>query len=308
MDSKTKKKSGLTPGMKLFLVALPFFVLYFLFSYLPVKGWINAFYDYKPGIPLSQTEFVGVENFIKMFTNPIKRREFIQVMENTLFFAVAGVATSFLPMFFAILLNELPFAWLRKLVQTCTTIPHFIGWVLVYALAFSMFSSQGFVSQIMTSLGVWDTGKNLMTMETMPRIQMWLYGNWKGIGWSAIIYLASLGSIDQELYEAAEVDGAGRFAKIRFITIPGLLPTFITLLIMSIGNFLSVGMEQFKVFSNAFNTDYITVLDLYVYEQGLVRSDISYSTAIGIYKSIIGLILLWLANTISGKVREEKIF
>ena len=171
-----------------------------------------------------------------------------------------------------------------------------------------MFSSQGFVSQIMMQLGIWDQGKNLMSMQTLPRVQMWLYGNWKGIGWSSIIYLASLGSIDQELYEAAEVDGAGRFAKIRFITIPGLLPTFITLLIMSIGNFLSVGMEQYMVFSNAFNTDYITVLDLYVYNEGLLGQEISYSTAIGIYKSIIGLILLCIANWFSGKVREEKIF
>ncbi|MBR2949984.1 MAG: sugar ABC transporter permease [Lachnospiraceae bacterium] len=306
MDSK--KKSGMNPGTKLFLVALPFFVMYFLFSYLPVRGWIYSFYDYKPGLPLDKTEFVGLENFVKMFINPINRREFLQVMENTLIFAVAGIATSFLPMFFAILLNELPFAWLKKLVQTCTTIPHFIGWVLVYALAFSMFSSQGFVSQIMMQLGIWDQGKNLMSMQTLPRVQMWLYGNWKGIGWSSIIYLASLGSIDQELYEAAEVDGAGRFAKIRFITIPGLLPTFITLLIMSIGNFLSVGMEQYMVFSNAFNTDYITVLDLYVYNEGLLGQEISYSTAIGIYKSIIGLILLCIANWFSGKVREEKIF
>ena len=306
MDSK--KKSGITPGMKLFLVALPFFVMYFLFSYLPVRGWIYSFYDYKPGIALENTKFVGFENFVKMFVNPINRREFVQVMKNTLFFAIAGIATSFFPMFFAIALNELPFAWLKKLVQTCTTIPHFIGWVLVYALAFSMFSSQGFVSQIMINLGVWTQGKNLMTMESLPRIQMWAYGLWKGIGWSSIIYLASLGSIDQELYEAAEVDGAGRFAKIRYITIPGLLPTFITLLIMSIGNFLSVGMEQYMVFSNAFNGDYITVLDLYVYEQGLLSQKVSYSTAIGIYKSIIGLILLCIANWFSGKVREEKIF
>ena len=131
---------------------------------------------------------------------------------------------------------------------------------------------------------------------------------WSNIGWNSIVYLSALTAIDQELYEAAEVDGAGRFAKIRYITIPGLLPTFITLLIMSIGNFLSVGMEQYMVFSNAFNGDYITVLDLYVYKQGLLSQKVSYSTAIGIYKSIIGLILLCIANWFSGKVREEKIF
>lgn len=295
-------------GYKLFLVAIPFLALYFVFSYLPVTGWKYAFYDYKPGMVLENCEFVGLKNFTVMFQNPVTRREFFQVMKNTLFFGFIGIATSFIPMFFAIMLNEVKSKRLQKLVQTCTTIPYFISWILVYAVVYNMLSTEGFVNTVLIKLGLISEGVNYMAATSGARIQMWLYGLWKGLGWNAIIYMASLGSIDQELYEAAAIDGAGRFGKIRYVTIPGLMPTFITLLIMSVGNFLSVGLEQYMVFENGFNSKYIQTLDLYVYKQGIFSSNIPFSTAVGIYRSVVGLILLLFANWLSGKVRDEKIF
>lgn len=304
---KTKKKTNKS-GIKLFFMLLPFLILYTVLCYFPVSGWRYAFYKYKPGLLLENCEFVGLKYFTEMFSNPVQRRQFLQVMKNTVFFSCLGIVTSFIPMFFAIMINEVKSRRLKKFVQTCTTIPYFISWVLVYAVVYMMLSNDGFVNTILIQLGVLSEGINYMAAGASARIQMWIYSLWKSLGWSAIIYLAALGGIDQELYEAAAIDGAGRFKKIRYVTIPGLMPTFITLLIMSIGNFLSVGMEQYMIFSNAFNSKYIETLDLYVYNQGILKNSIPSSTAIGIYKSVIGLILLAIANWLSGKFREEKIF
>lgn len=302
--SNRKRKDG----QKLFLVALPFFALYFMFCYLPLSGWVYSFYDFKPGIPLQDCNFVGFKHFISMFQNPVIRRQFFQVMKNTLFFSCVSLLTSFIPMFFAILLNELKSTKFKKVVQTCTTIPNFISWILVYSVVFSMLSSNGFVSTLLMKLGLIETGVNYLAVGASSRIQMMVLSLLKGTGWGAIIYLASLGSIDQGLYDAAAIDGAGRFKMIQYVTIPGLMPTFLTLFLMNVGNFLNVGMEQFLVFSNAFNSQYIQTLDLYVYNQGILSNNISFSTAVGIYKSVIGVLLLLVANWISGKIREEKIF
>lgn len=302
--AKAKNKSG----MKLFLALLPFLILYTVFCYFPISGWRYAFYKYKPGMLLENCEFVGLKYFTEMFENPVLRRQFFQVMKNTFFFSFLGIATSFIPVFFAIMINEVKSKKVQKFVQTCTTIPYFISWVLVYAVVFMILSNDGFLNAVLIKVGILEEGVNWMATKASSRFQMWGYSLWKSLGWNAIIYLAALGGIDQELYEAAAIDGAGRFKKIRYITIPGLMPTFITLLIMSIGNFLSVGMEQYMIFSNGFNSKYIETLDLYVYNQGILKNNIPSSTAIGIYKSVIGLVLLAIANGLSGKFREEKIF
>jgi len=310
MKTKVKaRKWNKAGGIKLFLGVLPFLVLYFLFSYLPLEGWKYAFYDYRPGYALSDCEFVGFKHFTSMFMNPVMRREVMRVMTNTLAMSTISIVTSFLPMFFAIFLNEIPSGRLRKIVQTVTTIPHFISWVIVYALATALFATEsGVVNVVLRDLGIIERGINFLASSKHVWLQMWLYGMWKGLGWGAVIYISGLSSIDQEMYEAASVDGAGRFQKIWHITIPGLMPTFVTLLIMDIGNFLSTGMEKYYVFENSFNKSKIEVLDLYTYNIGIGTTNISYSTAVGIMKSVIGLILLFVANYISGKVREEKIF
>jgi putative aldouronate transport system permease protein len=181
--------------------------------------------------------------------------------------------------------------------------------VLVYAVAHAMLSvDDGFVNRILVKLGYLQNGIPFLSGQKNVWLSMWAWGTWKGLGWSAIMYIAALTSIDQQLYEAAKVDGGGRFTYIRHITIPGLLPTFFVLLILQIANFLNNGMEQYLVFQNAMNKNWIEVLDLYVYNQGFIGINYSYAIAVGMLKSIVSIILIFLANNFSRVIREEAIF
>lgn len=292
---------------KLFLMVFPFLVLVFLFSYFPLHGWAYAFYDYRPPFQLKDCEFVGLKWFTTLFSNASKRKQIFDVMLNT--FAMSGLSIlfSWLPMAFAILLSEIKCNWFKKVVQTLTTLPHFISWVLVYALAFSLFSSSGMVNNLCIRLGVYDTPVLYLQMTDHVWMMMWLLSTWKGTGWSAIMYIAAIAGIDQELYEAAYVDGAGRFRVIWHITIPSLLPTYFVLLMMNVANFLNNGVDQYYVFQNAFNKDKIQVLDLYVYNLGLGSGSYSLATAISIMKSIVSLTLLFTVNTLSKTLRGESI-
>jgi putative aldouronate transport system permease protein len=290
-------------------MTLPFMVLVFLLSYLPLSGWIYSFYAYKPGLPIGPHNFVGLENFRLIIQDKYALQDIARVLRNTFAMSLIGILGSPLPMIFAIFLNEIRNLRYRKVVQTLTTIPNFISWVLVYAVAFAMFSvDDGFVNRILVSLGLVDRGIAFLSSKNHVWLAMWLWGIWKGLGWSAIMYIASLMSIDQELYEAAKVDGAGRFACIWYITIPGLLPTYFVLLILSIANFINNGIEQYYVFENAMNKSHIEVLDLYVFNQGIVGINYAYSIAIGMLKSLVSLVLLFFANGGSKLFRKESIF
>lgn len=311
MKSKGKKKTRLIDqgGFRLWLLSLPFLILIFLFSYLPLYGWIYALFDYKPGRALLDCKLVGLDNFTRMFADKYALEDIVRVMKNTLGMSLIGIATSGLPMMFAVFLAEIRCKPYRKAVQTLTTIPNFISWVLVYSVAYAMFSvNDGFVNRLLMSLGILDEGINFLASGKHVWLSMWLWGTWKGLGWSAIMYIAALTGIDQEQYEAAAVDGAGRMQKIWHITIPGLLPTYFVLLLLSIANLVNNGMEQYFVFQNAMNKEYIEVLDLYVYNQGMVGINYSYSTAVSILKSIVSVTLLFVANMSSKLTRGESIF
>jgi putative aldouronate transport system permease protein len=281
----------------------------FLLSYLPLYGWIYSFYSYKPGLPIGPHNFVGFENFRLIIQDKYALQDITRVLRNTFAMSFIGILASPLPMIFAIFLNEVRNIRYRKIVQTLTTIPNFISWVLVYAVAYAMFSvDDGFVNRALVAFGLVDRGIAFLSAKDNVWLTMWLWGTWKGLGWSAIMYIAALMSIDQELYEAARVDGAGRFACMWYITLPGLLPTFFVLLILGIANFINNGMEQYYVFQNAMNKAYIEVLDLYVYNQGIVGVNYAYSIAIGMLKSLVSLVLLFLANGGSKLFRKESIF
>ena len=218
-----------------------------------------------------------------------------------------GILTSWLPMAFAIFLCEIKNMKFRRVVQTLTTVPNFISWVLVYAIAFCIFSTDGFISSLMVNAGIWSEGVNMLMGGSHVWLQMLAWGLWKGIGWSAIIYIAAISGIDQQLYEAATVDGAGRFQRMWNITVPSLIPTFCVLLLMSIANILSNGMDQYLVFENSTNTSSIMVLDLYVYKLGIGQGQIPLSTVIGMVKSLVSVTLLFGANGISKLIRGESI-
>ena len=293
---------------KLFLMMLPVILLSFIFAYLPIWGWRYAFFDYKPGGTIGADNFVGLKWFGSLFNDPATVTDLIRVLRNTLIMSGLGIATSWLPIAFAVLLAEIRSSKFQRTVQTLTTIPNFISWVLVYAIAICIFSTDGFINSFLTNV-LHQTGANTNYLQIADHtwLKMLLWGTWKGIGWSAIIYIAGIAGIDQQLYEAARVDGANRFRCIWHITIPGLMPTYMVMLLMGIAGILSNGMEQYLVFENAMNKDVIEVLDLYVYNIGIGQNRISLSTVVGISKSLIGITLLFAANGISKAIRGESI-
>lgn len=295
------------PKFKLFLMMLPAIALAFVFSYLPLYGWRYAFFDYNSGETLSMEKFVGFKWFTQLFQNAATRRDLITVMKNTLAMSGLGIITSWIPMAFAIFLSEIKNQHFRRFVQTFTTIPNFISWVLVYAIAIALFSTDGFINTMINSMSDASVNTNYLMSNSHSWLKMLAWGTWKGVGWSAIIYIASISGIDQGLYEAATVDGAGRFAKMWHITVPELIPTYCVLLLMSIANILSNGLEQYMVFSNPMNRESLQVLDLYVYNLGIDKGLIPLSTVIGMVKSVVSVSLLFAANGVSKAVRGESI-
>lgn len=250
---------------KIFLFFLPILALAFVFSYLPLWGWRYAFFDYKAGGELTMENFVGFKWFTYLFESEATRSDIFRVIKNTLGLSGIGILTNWLPMAFAIFLTQVPSKRFRRFVQTFTTVPNFLGWVIIYAVALAIFSTDGFVNNFLNNiLGIAADANYLM-------------------------------------------DGAGRFQKMWNVTVPQLLPTFFVMLLMSIANILSNGMEQYLVFSNAVNSQSIEVLDLYVYNLGIVNGQIPISTMVGMCKSIISVALLFIANTASKKLRGESI-
>lgn len=305
--TKLKNSSRKKESKSLALIVLPFIILTFLFCYLPLYGWIYAFYDYRAPLKLSQCEFVGFKWFYKLFANPTQVKQLLVVMENTFAMSLLGMATAVLPLLFAVFLNEIRVKWFKNLVQTVTTIPNFISWTLVYSVAFALFSTNGMMNTFLKNLGVIDTAVKFLDSGDHVWLSMILWSIWKNLGWDAIMYLAALSGIDQELFDAAAVDGAGRFATIRYITIPELLPTFSVLMMLRIAGFLNNGMDQYYVFQNAFNKERIQVLDLYVYNIGMTGRSLSLATAVGIMKSIVSVTLLFIVNKTSKKIRGESL-
>ena len=308
LETDPEAKMEMDEKYRLFLMMLPVILLSFIFAYLPIWGWRYAFFDYKPGGSIGPENFVGLKWFGSLFNDPATVSDLVRVLRNTLIMSGLGIATSWLPIAFAVLLAEIRSTKFQRTVQTLTTIPNFISWVLVYAIAICIFSTDGFVNSFLTNV-MHQTGANTNYLQIADHtwLKMLLWGTWKGVGWSAIVYIAGIAGIDQQLYEAARVDGANRFHCIWHITIPGLVPTYMVMLLMSIAGILSNGMEQYLVFENAMNKDVIEVLDLYVYHIGIGQNQIPLSTVVGISKSLIGVTLLFAANGISKGIRGESI-
>ena len=301
---KNKKKWD---SFKLFLYILPFLILVLIFSYYPLYGWIYAFFDYKPPKPFSWDDFVGLKWFYSLVETDVKINQLLQVLKNTFAMSAITLGTSWLPMIFAVFLNELKCVRFRKFVQTVTTLPNFISWVLVYSVAFSLFNSTGMMNTLLASLGIISPDEPILFLQSSDHVWLtqWLWLTWKNLGWASIMYIAAISGIDNEMYEAARVDGATRMKMTWYITLPSLLPTFFVLLMINIANFLNNGMEQYYVFQNAFNKEYIQVLDLYVYNTAMGAGSYSVSVAISMLKSIVSLVLLFFANGASKLIRGE---
>lgn len=299
---------GLPEKYQLLLMLLPFLVLIFIFSYLPLLGWRYAFYSYRPGFPLEKCQYVGWYWFESIFSNSYQVAEISRVMVNTLAISGLGLLVNCFAPIFAIMLSELRSKKYRKCVQVMTTLPNFISWVLVYAVAFAMFNvDNGLINRILLGLGWIDKPANVLASKNNVWLTMTLWSAWKSLGWSSILYLAAIAGLDQELFEAAKVDGANRFQQILHITLPGIAPTFLVLLVMSIANLINNGMDQYYVFQNALNKSQIEVLDLYVYNVSLGGGNFSFGTAVSMLKSVVSLTLLMVANGAAKLIRGTSI-
>ena len=300
----SKKKAY---SFKLFLLVLSFIILVLLFSYYPLYGWMYAFYDYKPPKALANCPFVGFKWFASLVSSQTKIDQIVQVLKNT--FAMSGLTlgTSWLPMIFAVFLNEIRGVKFRKFVQTVTTLPNFVSWVMVYSIAFSLFNSTGMLNSLLLKADLIESPVLFLQSSSHVWFTQWLWLTWKNLGWAAIMYIAAISSIDDEMIQAARVDGASRMQIIWHITIPSLLPTYFVLLVLNVANFLNNGMEQYYVFQNAFNKEFIQVLDLYVYNMAMGSGGYSVSVAISMLKSLVSVVLLVIVNGASKHIRGESI-
>ena len=304
--SKQKKKFNKNQR-QLLLIALPFVAFVFIFSYIPLFGWSYAFFDYHPGVSLIDSTFAGLKYF-RMALDFKGGSELLLVLRNTLVLSFLSLALSPLPVIFAIFLSEMNSKFFKKFIQTTTTLPNFISWILVYAICIATFSiNDGFLNDILLKLNFIKSPMNPLANGDIAWYFQTGLGVWKGLGFGSIIYLAAIGGIDSEQYDAASVDGAGRFSKIRHITIPGVLPTYFVLLLLAVSNILSNGFDQYYAFMNAMVQPNLQVFDYYVYRVGIGLNQYSLSTALGIFKSVVSITLLFTVNKMAKKVRGESI-
>jgi putative aldouronate transport system permease protein len=289
----------------LYFMSLPFIIWIFIFSYVPLWGWLMAFQNYRPGTSILHQKWVGLQNFQDLFTDD----RFYLVLRNTLAMSVMGLIVGFtVPIIFALLLNEIRGQLFKRTIQTVSYLPHFVSWVVVAGLVSKMLSIDGgAVNELLMFLHITDQPIQFMAKPT------WFWGivtsadMWKETGWNSIIYLAAIAGIDPEQYEAATVDGAGRFRRMWNITLPGIRTTFMVLLILSIGNLISIGFEKQFLLGNPLVNDYAEVLDLYALKYGINMSRYSYGTAIGMFNSVVSIFLVFTANAIYKKVTKETI-
>lgn len=304
-----KKKKGFWTTFKeqkvLYGMSLPFIVIVFIFSYLPVWGWLMAFQNYKPGKGIFEQKWVGLDHFAALFADD----KFYLVLRNTLAMSFMGLIVGFtIPILFAVLLNELRGSVFKRTVQTISYLPHFVSWVVVAGIVTKMLSTDGgAVNQLLMWLGLIDQPIQFMAQGNLFWYIVTGSDIWKEMGWSAIIYLAAITGIDQEQFEAAKVDGASRIRQIWHITLPSIAPTIAILLIMSIGHLISIGFEKQFLLGNPLVVDYSEVLDLYALNYGLGMGRFSFGTAIGMFNSVVSIILLLLANGVFKKFTKQSI-
>jgi ABC-type polysaccharide transport system permease subunit len=283
-----------------FFLALPFVLYMILFRYVPLGGWVLSLYDYKPGIPVFRNTFIGLDNFRYFFT----AGDVFRSLKNTLIFSGIGILTTVLAPIFAILLNEINNKPYRRIVQTLSTVPHFMSWIICYSLVFALFSTEGLINTLLEPLGI---SQSILTNKNAVYWFQTTLNVWKGIGWNAIVYIAAITGIDQELYEAATVDGAGRIRCAWHITVPGIMPTYLVLFLLGFANLLNTGTDQHFVFRNPLIMDTLETIDLYVYRVGLQLFQYSFAIAVGILKSIVSIGLLFFMNGVAKKIRGEGI-
>ncbi len=298
---RAKRRRLNSDHIELYILFIPVAVWYILFQYVPMGGLIIAFQDFKILKGIGQSEWTGFENFIYLFSLP----SFRQAIINTLIMGYQRILFSFpLPIVFALLLNEVRLQRAKRFVQTVSYLPHFISWSVAGGLVYMLLSpNTGALNNIMSLFG--GGHKNYMGMSAYFYRIILVSGMWKTLGWGSIVYLAAITGINGELYEAATIDGAGRRARMWHITLPGIRSTIVVMLILEVGNFLSVSFSQIFAMINDAVLDTGETLDYFVYRMGLQSSNnFSVATATGLIKSIVGMMLILATNAVSKRITD----
>nr|WP_138752211.1 ABC transporter permease subunit [Paenibacillus sinopodophylli] len=305
VPSRAKKlKDRLWRERYLFLLLMPGLLYFIVYRYIPMLGNIIAFQDFSPFRGFLNSEWVGLQHFKTIFSDP----EVVRVLWNTLWLSFLQIGFAFpVPIILAIMLNEVKNERYKRIVQSIVYLPHFLSWVVVIGIVTIFLKNEGIVNRILSPmLGIEPISFLQQPGWFMPLVILEVI--WKEAGWGTIIFLAALSGINPSLYEAAVVDGANRWRQIWHITLPALRSTIVILFILRLGTVLDSGFEQIFLMINPFTMDVGNVLDTYVYFKGIQNADFSFGTAVGLFKSLIGLILILAANRLAKKYGEEGVF
>ncbi|WP_281175748.1 ABC transporter permease [Alkalihalobacterium bogoriense] len=288
----------------IYLMIAPGILYFFVYKYIPMYGLIIAFQDYKPYLGVTGSEWVGFKHFERLFTSP----DFWMIFRNTLVLFALQILVFFpIPIIIALMLNEVRNQMFKKSVQTLIYIPHFMSWVVIVSVSFVMLTLDGgIINSIIESLG-FEKINFLMNPDTFRPMYI-LQVIWREAGWGTIIFLAAIAAVDPQLYEAAKMDGANRLRQMWHITLPAIRSVIVVLLILKIGDVLELGFEHVYLLLNASNREVGEIFDTYVYTAGLKQGQFSYSTAVGFFKGLVGLILVIFANWLAKKAGEEGVY
>ena len=289
--------------MLYFMMFIPMAML-FIFHYIPLYGIIIAFKDFSPGLGIWDSPWNNFEHFKRLFSDFL----FLRALENTVVISLLKIIIVFpAPILFAILLNEIKNEKFKKVTQSISYLPHFMSWVILSAMVIEVFSPQrGIINYFITLVG--GDPINFMSDKASFIPILILTDMWKEIGWGAIIYLASIASIDPGLYEAAEMDGAGRFRKMIHVTLPSIMPMVIILFILRLGSVLNAGFDQILNLYNPLVYEVADIIDTYVFRSGLEQMQFDYATAVGLFKNVVGIVLILTANAIIRRKSEHGIW
>lgn len=287
-----------------YLMAIPIILYFLIWNYLPMVGIALAFEDYSARGGFLFSKWIGLKNFVDFF----KSYYLWRLLRNTLILSVGNMIINFpAPIILALLLNEMENQVFKKVIQTISYMPFFISVVVICGIIVDFFSYNGAFTILLTKLGLAEN-KDLMSVRSYFRPIYILSNTWQGVGYGSIIYLAALSGVDQELYEAAKIDGANRWQQTIHVTIPGIAPTIIIMLILQIGSLLSTAMEKILLLYRPLTYEVADTITTFVYRRGLIDGDFGYSTSVGLFNSFVNLLLLFIANSVSRKYSETSLF
>lgn len=307
--NKKESRKALWGNLKkhrmLYIMVIPGIIYFIVFKYIPLLGNVIAFQDYNIFKGLFNSSWIGIKNFTMLF----QHGDFLRILNNTIIINIYDLLFGFAaPLILALVINDISNSYFRKGVQQIVYLPHFLSWTILGGIVITQLlsPSQGLINLLLVKLGIEPV--YFMTKANMARPIVVLSGIWRDTGWGTVVYLAAMTAVSPSLYESASLDGAGKFRQLLSITLPSIVPVIVTLFLLRIGHFMDYGFERIWVFSNASNTSVLETFDTYIYKAGIQQGRYSYTTAVGLFKSVVGFILLFGGNKVSKKLTGEGLY